>query len=93
MTTVVMMRNKAKEMKSLVEEGLHAFGKVMTMCQDMCEESEMGERGGYYGQRDYDYPYGDRMGMRGQMPQYPMYDPYMGERQGVRGTGRYGMYR
>ncbi|MBQ0074654.1 MAG: hypothetical protein KBT34_10715 [Prevotella sp.] len=90
MTTVVMMRNKAKEMKSLVEEGLHAFGKVMTMCQDMCEESEMGERG-YYGHRDYDYPYGDRMGMR-DYPQYP-YDPYMGERQGVRGTGRYGMYR
>lgn len=93
MTTVVMMRNKAKEMKSLVEEGLHAFGKVMTMCQDMCEESEMGERGGYYGHRDYDYPYGDRMGMREHMPQYPMYDPYMGERQGVRGTGRYSMYR
>lgn len=95
MTTVVMMRNKARQMKSLVEEGLHAFGKVMTMCQDMCEESQMGERGGYYGNRDMDYPYPD-MGMRGQMPQYPQYpmhDPYMGMRQGVPGTGRYGMYR
>ena len=85
------MKNKAQQMKGLVEEGLNIFGKVMTMCNDLCED-EMGERGGYYGHRDMDYPYGDRMGMRN-YPQYPMYDPYMGERQGVRGTGRYGMYR
>lgn len=89
--TIVMMRDKAHQMKGLVEEGLNIFGKVMTMCNDMCEESQMGERGGYYGHRDMDYPYPD-MGMRGHMPQYP-YDPYMGMRQGVPGTGRYGMYR
>ena len=90
MTTVIMMRDKARQMKGLVEEGLNIFGKVMTMCNDICEESQMGER-------NYDYPYGDRMGMREHMrdypPQYPMDDPYMGERRGVRGTGRYGMYR
>ncbi len=82
-----MMQNKAREMKNLVEEGLHAFGKVMALCQDMCEESEMGERGGYgnrYGERG---DMGERMGMR----DYP--DPYeMGERRGVRGTGRYSRY-
>lgn len=89
MTTVVMMQNKAREMKNLVEEGLHAFGKVMAMCQDMCEESEMGERGGYYGHRDMDYPYGDRMGMRDNS-EMPPYD--YGERRGVRGTGRYSRY-
>lgn len=85
--TAIIMRDKARQMKSLVEEGLNIFGKVMTMCNDMCE-GEMGERGGYYGNRDMDYQYGDRMGMR-DYPQYPM----MGERQGVRGTGRYSMYR
>lgn len=89
MTTVVMMKNKAKEMKSLVEEGLHAFGRVMSICEELCEDSEMGERGGYYGHRDMDYPYGDRMGMRdySEMPPYEM-----GERRGVRGTGRYSRY-
>lgn len=92
--TVVMMRDKASQMKELVEQGLHIFGKVMNMCEQMCDESEMGERGGY-GMREMDYPYGDRMGMREDYPMgekhYPMY-PYMGERRGVRGTGRYSRY-
>lgn len=87
--TAIIMRNKAREMKNLVEDGLHIFGKVMNMCSQMCEEDEMGERGGYYGNRDMDYPYGDRMGMREPM----MPEPWYGDRRGVRGTGRYSMYR
>ena len=81
----------------MIEDGLHIFGRAMSLAEEMCESSEMGEHGGYYGCRDMDYPYGDRyMGER-HYPQYPMmgergYD-YMGERQGVRGTGRYSMYR
>lgn len=99
--TVVMMRDKASQMKELVEQGLHIFGKVMNMCEQMCDESEMGERGGRYGsygQRDMDYPYGDRYGMREDYPMgekhypmSPMWDGY-GERRGVRGTGRYSRY-
>ena len=89
--TAIIMRDKAQELKGMIEEGLHIFGKCMNIAEQMCE-GEMGERGGYYGHRDMDYPYPDRMGMR-DYPQYPMHDSYMGERQGVRGTGRYGMYR
>ena len=84
------MRNKAMEMKGLIEDGLHIFGKAMNIAQQMCEEGEMGERG-YYGHKDMDYPYGDRMGMRA--PHYPMEPWEYGDRQGVRGTGRYSMYR
>lgn len=87
--TAIIMRNKAQELKGMIEQGLHIFGKCMNIAEQMCEEDEMGERGGYYGNRDMDYPYGDRMGMREPM----MHDPWYGERRGVRGTGRYSMYR
>ena len=79
--TAIIMQNKATEIKELVEQGLHIFGKVMNMCEQMCEEDDMGERGGY-GMREYGSPYGDRMNMR---------EGY-GERRGVRGTGRYSSY-
>lgn len=90
-------RQKTEELKQMISEGLHIFGRAMSVAEQMCEDAQMGER-------NYDYPYGERMGMRDNdymgerhYPQYPMmgerdYDPYMGERRGVRGTGRYSRY-
>ena len=82
--TVVIPKKKALEMKELIEEGLHIFGRAMSMCEEMCEGGDLGERqgnGGYgerggYGMRE-DYPMGERGG-------------YMGERRGrSASTGRY----
>ncbi|MCQ2232640.1 MAG: hypothetical protein MJZ30_12410 [Paludibacteraceae bacterium] len=95
------MKHKAAEIKELCEEGLHAFGKVMTIAQQMCEGGElgerqgnggyMGERGGYMGER---YGYGMRedypMGMREDYPMGEHGYGYMGERRGRSAmTGRY----
>lgn len=94
-TTIIKIpRAKTEELKGMVEEGLHIFGKVMSLCTQMCEEG--------YGERNMDYPYGDRMDMREDYDRmgerhYPM-SPYgerweaYGDRRGVRGTGRYSMY-
>jgi len=99
-TTIIKIpRAKTEELKGMVEDGLHVFGKVMSRLSQMCEEPEMGER---IGMREMDYPYGDRMGMREDYDHmgerhYPM-SPYgdrweaYGDRRGVRGTGRYSMY-
>lgn len=85
MTAIIPIhRGKMEELKHLMKEGMH-------LLEEMCEETQMGERN--YGERDMDYPYGDRMGMRN----YPM-SPYgdrweaYGDRRGVRGTGRYSRY-
>lgn len=93
MMMIRVPKDKTMELKSMISEGLHIFGRAMSLAEEMCEASEMGERGGYYGNRDMDYPYGDRMGER-HYPQYPMMSErdFMGERQGVRGTGRYSRY-
>lgn len=85
MMMIRVPKDKTMELKQMISEGLHIFGRAMTLAEEMCEGSEMGER-----MRDYDY-----MGER-HYPQYPMmgerdYD-YMGERRGVRGTGRYSRY-
>lgn len=94
MSTIMIRvpKQKTEELKGMVEQGLHIFGKVMNLCETMCD-GEMGER--YYGHREMDYPYGDRMEMRNYPPQYPYGDRWQayGDRQGVPGTGRYSMYR
>lgn len=86
--TAIIMREKSHELKGI----LH---KAMELVEQMCE-GEMGERGGHYGMRDADYPYGDRMGMRDNYypPQYPMGERWeaYGDRRGVPGTGRYSRY-
>lgn len=96
-------RQKTEELKGMIKEGLHIFGRAMSLAEDMCADSEMGERNGF-GMRDMDYPYGDRYGMRegddhmGER-NYPPMAPYgerweaYGDRRGVKGTGRYSMYR
>lgn len=78
------------ELKEMINEGLHLFGRAMSVAEQMCEEGEMGER---YGDR-----YGSRMGMREEpdmgmrdYPPYPMADPSMyGDRRNSR--GRYSRY-
>lgn len=100
MVMIRVPKDKTMELKGMISEGLHIFGRAMSLAEEMCEGAEMGERGGYYGNRDMDYPYGDRMGMREDYmgerhyPQYPIMGErdYMGERRGVRGTGRYSRY-
>lgn len=84
MMMIRVPKDKTMELKQMINEGLHIFGRAMTLAEEMCEGSEMGER---MGMRDYDERH---------YPQYPMmgerdYD-YMGERRGVRGTGRYSRY-
>lgn len=92
--TAIIMRNKAAELKGMIEQGLHIFGKCMNIAEQMCE-GEMGERGSY-GMRGMDYPYGDRYGMHEGYypPQYPMGERWeaYGDRRGVPGTGRYSRY-
>lgn len=90
MVMIRVPRQKTEELKGMINEGLHIFGRAMSLAEEMCEGSEMGER---MGMRDIEPPY---MGER-HYPRYPMmgerdYEPYMGERRGVRGTGRYSRY-
>lgn len=85
MTAIIRVpKQKTEELKSMIEEGLHVFGKVMNLCEQMCEESEMGERMGMrggYGMREEGYP---------EAP-YAESEAY-GDRRGMRGTGRYSRY-
>lgn len=60
-------KDKASELKQMINEGLHVFGRAMSIAEQMCSGADYGDR---YGDR-YD-GYGDRM---------PYDDePYMGER-------------
>lgn len=99
MTTIIRVHKQdVSELKGMIEEGLHHFGKAMNIAQRLCESDMMGERSyGAYGDRGYmgmreDYPMGERyMGERGGYP--PMYPEMMGERRGRSGmTGRYVSY-
>lgn len=90
MIMIRVPRQKTEELKGMIADGLHIFGRAMSLAEEMCEGSEMGERtgGGYYGNKGMEYPH-HTMPPVPPMPQYPMYDPYMGMRQGMPGTGRY----
>ncbi|MCZ2855477.1 MAG: hypothetical protein O2U62_00115 [Candidatus Bathyarchaeota archaeon] len=88
------LRDKAKK--------LLKYGKELYECiEDLAEESQMGERGGYgnrYGNRGGGYSggngggnYGNRYGNREDDGWDD--DDDFGERRGVRGTGRYSRYR
>lgn len=93
---VEISEDKVSNLSEHLEKGLRHIGKAMQCVDELCEESRMGERGGYgrYGNRggymgergDY-----DRMGMRNE-EEWEGYgdDPYMGERRGRSSrTGRY----
>lgn len=90
MSTVMIKvsKHKTEELKEMIEEGLRIFGRAMSVAEQMCEESEMGER---YGER---YGYGERVGLRDSMGgRADMRDDYMGERMGMRDGGGYGERR
>lgn len=88
MSTIMIRvpKDKTMELKGMIQEGLHIFGRAMSLAEQMCE-GEIGERN--YGMREGVY------GMR-EYPEYPMMgerDGYgYGERRGVPGTGRYSRY-
>lgn len=88
MTTIVIKKQKMHELKEMINEGLHIFGRAMSVAEQMCEEGEMGER---YGERSRMGMREDsEMGMRG-YPSYPMDDSSMyGDRRNSR--GRYSRY-
>lgn len=87
MSTIMIKfpKDRVKEVKSLVEDGLHIFGRVMGEMEQMCRESESyGDRMDYYGNRygdrhhygnrEYeDYGEPERYGNRMHMPPYPRY--------------------
>ena len=89
-TTIIRVpRQKTEELKGMISEGLHIFGRAMSLAEQMCEDSEMGERGGGYsysdrggyGQRDMNGPYGERMDGMGE--RMGMREESMGERMGM----------
>lgn len=86
--TAIIMRDKAQELKGMIEHGLHIFGKCMNIAEQMCE-GDFNERvgGGYYGDK-MEYP-----PMPPVPPQYHMPEYWYGDRRGVPGTGRYSMFR
>ena len=70
-------RKQTEELKGMISDGLHIFGRAMSLAEQICEDAQMGER-------NMDYPYGDRYGDRMGMRDY------MGERRGRSSvTGRY----
>jgi len=89
---IEITESKASEMAEHAEKVLKHGGKLMQCIEELCEESRMGERGGYgrYGNRyDGGGRYGNRMGYRDEDWDDDE-DFYMGERRGRSArTGRY----
>ncbi len=74
--------SSAMELKEHAKKALKHMGKLMESVEELCEESQMGERNRY----------GNRMGFRDDEDEWEDYgdDPYMGERRGrSMRTGRY----
>lgn len=83
--------NKAEELKEHAEKVLKHGGKLMQSLEELCEESQMGERGSsYYGNR-YGNRGGGSMGYRDEEDWDR--EQSMGFRRGVPGTGRYSRLR
>lgn len=83
--------SSAMEMKDHAKKALKHMGKLMECVEELCEESQMGERGGSrcYGNR-YDSVgrYGNRMGYREE--DFEDDDEDFGERRGRSSrTGRF----
>lgn len=76
--------HKADELKEHAKKMLKHGKKLYECIEELCEESSIGERGGY--SRYSGGGYGNRMGYRDD------WDDDMGERRGVPGSGR-GRYR
>ena len=82
----------AMEMKEHAKKALKHMGKLMECVEELCEESQMGERGGYGnrggGSGGYGNRYGNRMGYRDE--EWEDEDDDFGERRGRSSrTGRF----
>lgn len=105
----MIIEESVMDIKEHASKALKHMGKLMECVEELCEESQMGERGGgSYGNRGGGR-YGNRGGSGGSSGGgggsygnrmgYREEDEYddeyedFGERRGVRGTGRYSRYR
>lgn len=82
--------SKAEELAEHAKKVLKHGKKLYECIEELCEESSMGERGGYGrgGMRMDGGRYGNRMDWRDE--DWDDEDPYMGERRGRSSrTGRY----
>ena len=90
--------DSAMELKEHATKALKHMGKLMERVEELCEDSQMGQRGGYgnryggggYGNRygNRDVGYGSRMGSRDEDEEWDEGD--MGERRyRSRRTGRF----
>lgn len=95
----MIIEESVMDIKEHASKALKHMGKLMECVEDLCEESQMGERGGYgrygnrggYGGGNSGGGYGNRYGNREDEDWND--DDDFGERRGVRGTGRYSRYR
>ncbi len=91
---IEIQESKAEEMAEHAKKMLKHGKKLYECIEELCEESSMGERGGYgrggrYGMRTDGGRYGNRMDWRDEDWDDDD-DPYMGERRGRSArTGRY----
>ena len=60
MIMIKISRQKAEDLKGMINEGLHIFGRAMSLAEDMCRESEIDERRGNYRNDEYLYPVDER---------------------------------
>lgn len=84
--------DSAMELKEHAKKALKHMGKLMECVEELCEESQMGERGGYGnrggGSGGYGNRYGNRMGYRDE--EWEDEDDDFGERRGRSSrTGRF----
>lgn len=88
---IEISESKAEELKEHAEKVLKHGGKLMQCLEELCEESQPGERGGgYYGNRYGNRGGGGSMGYRNDEDWEG--EQNMGFRRGVPGSGR-GRYR
>lgn len=91
---VEISESKADELKEHAYKSMKHLGKLYECIEELCEESQMGERdgGGYYGNRYSGGNGGGSMGYRDEEG-YSGEGGNFGMRRGVRGSGRYSRFR
>lgn len=92
---IEITEDKAMDLKEHAKKILRHGKELFECIEELCEESQMGERGGYgrYGNRGGGGRFGNRMDYREDEDWDDDDYDRMGERRGVRGTGRYSRYR